>query len=100
MTMLIILPIALRIQHHMPVLLLIIWLHMLLSTQAELIKIHQRVLMVILMIPLHILLLALAESMKGGVGYFKRKQKNLQAHGYRCSFHLGVFQSIDFPKGT
>jgi len=25
------------------------------------------------------------------VGYFKRKQKNLQAHGYRCSFHPGVF---------
>jgi len=22
------------------------------------------------------------------VGYFKRKQKNPQAHGYRCSFHL------------
>ena len=34
------------------------------------------------------------------VGYFKRKQKNLQAHGYRCSFHPGVFQSIDFPQGT
>jgi len=34
------------------------------------------------------------------VGYFKRKQKNPQAHGYRCSFHLGVFQSIDFPQGT
>jgi len=29
--------------------------------------------------------------------YFKRKQKNPQAHGYRCSFHSGVFQSIDFP---
>ena len=25
------------------------------------------------------------------VGYFKRKQKNLQAHGYRCSLHPGVF---------
>jgi len=23
-----------------------------------------------------------------------------QAHGYRCSFHPGVFQSIDFPQGT
>jgi len=34
------------------------------------------------------------------VGYFKRKQKNPQAHGYRCSFHPGVFQSIDFPQGT
>ena len=34
------------------------------------------------------------------VGYFKRKQKNPQAHGYRCSLHLGVFQSIDFPQGT
>jgi len=34
------------------------------------------------------------------VGYFKRKKKNLQAHGYRCSFHPGVFQSIDFPQGT
>ena len=35
-----------------------------------------------------------------GVGYFKRKQKNPQAHGYRCSLHPGVFQSIDFPQGT
>ena len=34
------------------------------------------------------------------VGYFKRKQKNPQAHGYRCSLHPGVFQSIDFPQGT
>jgi len=34
------------------------------------------------------------------VGYFKHKQKNPQAHGYRCSFHQGVFQSIDFPQGT
>jgi hypothetical protein len=34
------------------------------------------------------------------VGYFKRKQKNSQAHGYRCSFHLGVFQGIDFARGT
>ena len=34
------------------------------------------------------------------VGYFKRKQKNPQAHEYRCSFHPGVFQSIDFPQGT
>jgi len=34
------------------------------------------------------------------VRYFKRKQKNPQAHGYRCSFHPGVFQSIDFPQGT
>jgi len=34
------------------------------------------------------------------VGYFKRKQKNPQAHGYQCSFHLGVFQSIDFPHVT
>jgi hypothetical protein len=25
------------------------------------------------------------------VGYFKRKQKNPQAHGYQCSFHPGVF---------
>jgi len=35
---------------------------------------------------------------KDVVGYFKRKQKNPQAHGYRCSFHPGVFQSIDFPQ--
>ena len=35
-----------------------------------------------------------------GVGYFKRKQKNPQAHGYRCSFHPGVFQSINFPQRT
>jgi hypothetical protein len=34
------------------------------------------------------------------VGYFKRKQKNPQAYGYRCSFHPGVFQGIDFPRGT
>ena len=34
------------------------------------------------------------------VGYFKLKQKNPQAHGYRCSFHPGVFQSIDFPQRT
>ena len=34
------------------------------------------------------------------VGYFKRKYKNPQVHGYRCSFHPGVFQSIDFPQGT
>ena len=34
------------------------------------------------------------------VGYFKRKQKNPQTHGYRCSFHPRVFQSIDFPQGT
>jgi len=40
------------------------------------------------------------ESNKNPVGYFKRKQKNPQAHGYRCSFHPGVFQSIDFPQGT
>ena len=33
------------------------------------------------------------------VGYFKRKQKNPQAHRYRRSFHPGVFQSIDFPQG-
>ena len=25
------------------------------------------------------------------VGYFKHKQKNPQAHGYRCSLHPGVF---------
>ena len=34
------------------------------------------------------------------VGYFKRKQKNPQAHGYRCNLHPGVFQSIDFPQRT
>jgi len=32
------------------------------------------------------------------VGYFKCTQKNPQAHGYRCSFHPGVFQSIDFHE--
>ena len=31
------------------------------------------------------------------VGYFKRTQKNPQAYGYRCSFHPGVFQGINFP---
>jgi len=25
------------------------------------------------------------------VAYFKHTQKNPQAHGYRCSFHPGVF---------
>jgi hypothetical protein len=34
-------PIALKIQHHMPMFLLIIRLHMLLTTRAELIKIQQ-----------------------------------------------------------
>ena len=34
------------------------------------------------------------------VGYLKRKQRNPQAHGYRCSFHPRVFQSIDFSQGT
>jgi len=34
------------------------------------------------------------------VGYFKRKQKNPQAHRYRCRFHPGVFQSIDFSTGN
>jgi len=44
-----------------------------------------------------------AVTTRGGkttVGYFKCKQKNPQAHGYRCSFHPGVFQSIDFSQGT
>ena len=31
-----------------------------------------------------------------GVGIFNRTQINPQEHGYRCSFHLGVFQSIVF----
>ena len=39
-------------------------------------------------------------SIFSGVGYFKRKQKNTQAHGYQCSFHPRVFQSIDFQQGT
>ena len=39
-------------------------------------------------------------SPKPLVGYFKHKQKNPQAHGYRCSLHPGVFHSIDFPQGT
>jgi len=30
------------------------------------------------------------------IGIFKRKQINPQAHRYRCTFHLGVFQGIDF----
>jgi hypothetical protein len=50
----------------MQILMLIIRLHMLLPTRAELMKIHQGVLMVILTIRHHMLLLALAESMKGG----------------------------------
>jgi len=40
------------------------------------------------------------EAKKIAFGYFKRKQKNPQAHGYRCSLHPGVFQSIDFPRRT
>jgi hypothetical protein len=33
---------------------------------------------------------------RGSVWYFKRKQKNLQAYGYRCGLHKGVFKSINF----
>jgi hypothetical protein len=40
--------------------------------------------------------LRMRETTVSIVGYFKRKQKNPQAHEYRCSFHPGVFQSIDF----
>jgi len=43
---------------------------------------------------------AASKAREDAVGYFKRKQKNPQAHGYRCSLHPGVFQSIDFPQGT
>jgi len=31
------------------------------------------------------------KSLEFGLGYFKRKQKNPQAHRYRCSLHPGVF---------
>ena len=34
------------------------------------------------------------------LGILNANRKNPQAHGYRCSFHPGVFQSIDFPQGT
>ena len=34
------------------------------------------------------------------LGILNTQRKNGQAHGYRCSFHLGVFQGIDFPWGT
>jgi len=46
------------------------------------------------------ILLSRRELELATVGYFKRKQKNPQAHGYWCSFHPGVFQSINFPQGT
>jgi hypothetical protein len=29
-------------------------------------------------------------------GILMHIQKDLQVHGYRCSFHPGVFQGIDF----
>ena len=28
------------------------------------------------------------------------KHINSQAHGCQCTFHLGVFQGIEFPQGT
>jgi len=34
------------------------------------------------------------------LGILNANRKNPQAHGYRCSLHSGVFQSIDFPQGT
>ena len=34
------------------------------------------------------------------LGILNANRKNPQAHRYRCSFHPGVFQSIDFPQGT
>ena len=34
------------------------------------------------------------------LGILNANKKNPQAHGYRCSFHPGVFQSIDFPQRT
>ena len=36
----------------------------------------------------------------GVLGILNANIKNPQAHGYRCSFHPGLFQSIDFPQGT
>ena len=32
------------------------------------------------------------------LGILNANRKNPQAHGYRCSFRPGVFQSIDFPQ--
>ena len=34
----------------------------------------------------------------GLLGILNANRKNPQAHGYRCSLHPGVFQSIDFPQ--
>ena len=34
------------------------------------------------------------------LGILNANRKNPQAHGYRCSLHPGVFQSIDFSQGT
>ena len=39
---------------------------------------------------------SLAMASKSLLVYFKHTQINLQVHGYRCSFHPGVFQSIVF----
>jgi hypothetical protein len=35
---------------------------------------------------------------KKGYWYTTRSQINPQEHGYRCSFHPGVFQGIDFHR--
>jgi hypothetical protein len=34
------------------------------------------------------------------LGILNANRKIRKAHGYRCSFHLGVFQGIDFPQET
>jgi hypothetical protein len=42
------------------------------------------------------LMLGWRALMKSVLGNLMHIGKDPQAHGYRCSFHLGVFQGIDF----
>jgi hypothetical protein len=42
------------------------------------------------------LMLGWRALMKLVLGNLMHTGKDLQAHGYRCSFHPGVFQGIDF----
>jgi hypothetical protein len=39
---------------------------------------------------------SLATALESLLGNLMHTGKDLQAHGYGCSFHLGVFQGTDF----
>jgi hypothetical protein len=43
-------------------------------------------------------LLPKLQQRKKACEYTTRSQNNPQAHGYRCSFHPGLFQGIDFLR--